>query len=57
MRNLKGTLLSQSKRWLCDFNKTGRKNEENLAGKLGGNIGNEGGCKLDTHDGDGVPSL
>ena len=31
--------------------------EENLAGKLGGNVGNEGGGKLDAQDGDRVPSL
>ena len=31
--------------------------QEDLAGKLGGNVGNEGAGKLDAEDGDGMPSL
>ena len=31
--------------------------QEDLAGKLGGNIGNEGAGKLDAENRDGMPSL
>ena len=31
--------------------------QEDLAGKLGGNVGNEGAGKLDAENGDGMPSL
>ena len=31
--------------------------QEDLAGKLGGNVGNEGAGKLDAENRDGMPSL
>ena len=31
--------------------------QEDLAGKLGGHVGDKGAGKLDAEDGDGVPSL